>query len=581
MIAKTPLFALIATLLNASPVRADAPVFPLPYAGGVKIFGAHASAYDYANSVNFTRIGEVLGRHASAITGVDMLDLFPFGANRTKAIVNLQSQLFDDGNHVYKTNTLKPDGTVNPTSDLGVWVPTLKQHLSKIQAFYIYDEPEAFGMPVSQLTLGIEAVHRIFPGIPTIITYSHHCYDSGAYGGAPPNSFTDPACAAGRLDASQRGIPSNLDIVAFDWYSWDWVAGQGKPCTVIYPDFRSELLPIPRVTANPFDEFDCRITLAVKRLSGPNGLAGGRPILLTVEGIPNFIMNGRNPAHVPGLREADRKLRSYLLRMESLADQNLQVIGFLAFRWDDLTSSVHPEKFNTALRSLPLTRKEFEDGVVARFPGLASTVPLGKNDPGPSRKLCGTETKPYWVPNVSDHTQTDKLALQETRTLAVFPYFYVGHYHVYPPNPLPVDWLMNMGVLPWGSIIPSGGNPPAGAKPGTSIATGTYVPPVAPFKVMPFKGNTADDAEKVPLTRCALLSNGAQFYSVDPCCEGQAYLEQYGYVYGNNNPGDRQPVYRFFSRVAAPGSRYYRTTPENFADFVNETGGYPYFWTPK
>lgn len=581
MLAKTLLIALLGSVLNASPVFAEAPTPKAPYDGGVKIFGAHASAYDYANSVNFTRIGEVLGRHASAMTGVDMLDLFPFGLNRTKAIVNLQSQLFDEVKRAYRTNTLKPDGSINPASDLGVWVPVLKEHLSKIQAFYIYDEPEAYGMPVSQLTLAIQVVHQIFPGIPTIITYSHHCYDNGAYGGAAPNNFTDPACSMGRLDASQRGIPSNLDIVAFDWYSWDWVADQGKPCTVIYPGFRSELLPIPRVTASPFDEFDCRITLAVKRLSGPNGLAGGRPILLTVEGIPNYIMTARNPAHVSTLGEADRKLRSYLLRMENLADHNPQVIGFLAFRWDELTSSVLPERFATALRGLPLMNKEFGDGASMRFPGLTSTVPLGKSDPGPSRKLCGTEARSYWVPNVSDHTQTDKLALQSTRTLPVYPYFYVGHYHVYPPTPQPADWLMNMAILPWRALLPSGGNPPAGAKPGTSTATTSYAPPLAPFRVMPFKGNSADDADKIPLTRCAHRSNGAQFYSTDPCCEGHTYLDQYGYVYANNNPGDRQPVYRFFSRVAARSSRYYRTTPENFADFINETGGTPYFWTPK
>jgi hypothetical protein len=79
----------------------------------------------------------------------------------------------------------------------------------EIKMFYVSDEPY---LPDKEITRQMleEAIGKVkakFPGIPTYITYAHNYF------------FTDELSAPGTQPGSNRGIPNNLDVVSFDWYS--------------------------------------------------------------------------------------------------------------------------------------------------------------------------------------------------------------------------------------------------------------------------------------------------------------------------------------------------------------------------
>ena len=99
----------------------------------------------------------------------------------------------------------------NVEDRLDVLEATLAGKESRVLAFYVYDEPYLNAHATSRTTLeqGIAALKAWYPAIPTYLTFAHHCFD--------PSAPTDPACDV--LPAASRGVPSNVDWVAFDWYT--------------------------------------------------------------------------------------------------------------------------------------------------------------------------------------------------------------------------------------------------------------------------------------------------------------------------------------------------------------------------
>ncbi len=115
-------------------------------------------------------------------------------------IVDLHWYLFDYATHTVHANL---EANLDTVENLAAPV------LGRVRAFYLIDEPyiEAWQIPRAELEAAIAAVEGRFPGVPTYITFAHHCFD--------PDS-TDAACAVPPAD---RGIPAGLDWVGFDWYN--------------------------------------------------------------------------------------------------------------------------------------------------------------------------------------------------------------------------------------------------------------------------------------------------------------------------------------------------------------------------
>lgn len=80
---------------------------------------------------------------------------------------------------------------------------------ARVRALYLMDEPYVAGhaLPRAELEKAIAAIQGAVPGIPTYITFAHHCVDPAS---------DDPVCV---VPAASRGIPAGLDWVGFDWYN--------------------------------------------------------------------------------------------------------------------------------------------------------------------------------------------------------------------------------------------------------------------------------------------------------------------------------------------------------------------------
>ncbi|MFM2374851.1 MAG: hypothetical protein RLZZ234_846 [Candidatus Parcubacteria bacterium] len=107
------------------------------------------------------------------------------------------------------------NGTFKMRDDIDQSIQRLKTsispHLSDIAAFYVIDEPytDAKQVPKTVLETVISKLEAAIPGIPTYITFAHHCFQ--------PGYVESRACT--KVPSSERGVPSNLDWVSFDWYN--------------------------------------------------------------------------------------------------------------------------------------------------------------------------------------------------------------------------------------------------------------------------------------------------------------------------------------------------------------------------
>jgi hypothetical protein len=149
------------------------------------------------------------GDHAHEIEGaVDAVHVAPEQVERAEAagldaIVDVMWHVFDPSRHGVRQDV---------DEQLGRLAALLAGHERRVRAFYVFDEPyiDANAVPRRALEDGIARVKARFPGIPTYVTFAHHCFDPEA---------GDVACS--RLVPSDRGVPSNLDWVSFDWYATD------------------------------------------------------------------------------------------------------------------------------------------------------------------------------------------------------------------------------------------------------------------------------------------------------------------------------------------------------------------------
>ncbi len=78
-----------------------------------------------------------------------------------------------------------------------------------ISMFYVADEPYLNGKQItrSMLEEAMDKLKTKIPGIPTYITFTHNYFS------------TEDLSGPGTQPGSNRGIPDNLDIISFDWYS--------------------------------------------------------------------------------------------------------------------------------------------------------------------------------------------------------------------------------------------------------------------------------------------------------------------------------------------------------------------------
>ncbi|HEX5151940.1 MAG TPA: hypothetical protein VFW07_10850 [Parafilimonas sp.] len=144
----------------------------------------------HGNEVNY-HLTEAHG-HPDHISDIEATDV--------KWILDVETYLLDYTNHqLYTDIDQRIDHLANQVAG--------KE--SNISMFYIADEPYLNGKQITRAMLetAIGKLKAKIPNIPTYITFAHNYFS------------TEENDKAGTQPGSNRGIPSNLDYVSFDWYS--------------------------------------------------------------------------------------------------------------------------------------------------------------------------------------------------------------------------------------------------------------------------------------------------------------------------------------------------------------------------
>ena len=189
--------ALIDAGEDASPDGSAGPSAPCTGPGGgghVKLVAAYWASTDAFGD----HLSELVpAMHAGHVDLLHLAQPLPSGVD---VIVDLHWELFD-----YTSHTVRADIATRLDGIAAAAAPVL----GRVRAFYLIDEPYIDGhlIPRSELEKAIAAVNARFPGVPTYITFAHHCFDP---------SSADPACV---IPSAERGIPAGLDWVGFDWYN--------------------------------------------------------------------------------------------------------------------------------------------------------------------------------------------------------------------------------------------------------------------------------------------------------------------------------------------------------------------------
>jgi len=257
----------------------------------------HISAYWVATGAYGNHWDEVSGK----LTAAHVTPEFVASSNGdTKLIVDVFWYLFD------------MQGGLSPQIDenLNSLESMLAGQENKILAFYVFDEPYITGhnTPRSVLETGIAKLKERFPDTPTYITFGLHCFDP---------EFSYSVCS---VPANERGVPSNVDWVSFDWY---------------YGSYNDA----PRSCGTDIEShFQCHIVDGVSRLE----VLHDGDIWLTGEALTLFT---RDEATLVELAH----------KYFNLANSRPRVIGIDFFVWPDIP----PENF-LGLVSMPTLRNVVE-----------------------------------------------------------------------------------------------------------------------------------------------------------------------------------------------------------------------------
>jgi len=144
----------------------------------------------HGNEVNY-HLSEAHG-HPEWISDIEKTDV--------KWVLDVETYLFDYPNH-----KLYPD--IDKRIDQLAAIVAGKE--KNISMLYVADEPYLNGKQITRSMLE-EAMGKLkakIPNIPTYITFTHNYFS------------TEENSKAGTQPGSNRGIPSNLDVISFDWYS--------------------------------------------------------------------------------------------------------------------------------------------------------------------------------------------------------------------------------------------------------------------------------------------------------------------------------------------------------------------------
>ncbi len=198
-------------------------------------------AYWTASAAYGDHLAEPVGRLGAA--HVDLARLAAPLPDGIDVVVDLHWQLFD-----YAAHTVRGD----LAAQLEAVAAAIGDRLHRVRALYLIDEPYIAGhaIPRAQLEAAIVAVESRFPGVPTYITFAHHCFDPAS---------TDAACVVPPAD---RGVPAGLDWAAFDWYndSNDAATALRHVATVVRPGVErlAALAPATRILLVPEAYTDAR-----------------------------------------------------------------------------------------------------------------------------------------------------------------------------------------------------------------------------------------------------------------------------------------------------------------------------------
>jgi hypothetical protein len=274
---KTLLFAIVSFVYLAQATYA---------ADTLRFIATHTSPTINSNSLTSSYLLEIDGTYSpyDRLSAVHM-DLVQFKSLRnsqtiTKAILNIWNVIFTS------------NGSIVPNLDTRLnelGKEYIDGYRNKILAFYVFDEPTNNGITKKQLELVISQLNARFPNIPSYITYSQNCFD--------PDPALTNKCS--NMDPINRGIPSNLDWVGFDWY----------------------------LTNNPFQDeefFYSQIKSTLNRLKALTN----KPIVLTPDA-----MDAGLGHFSPAWR--DEYLTQRFHRYLMLANSDSQVIGLDSYTWGE------------------------------------------------------------------------------------------------------------------------------------------------------------------------------------------------------------------------------------------------------
>jgi hypothetical protein len=251
---------------------------------------------------------EVAGYVTAAFFDLRALEeLSPVQTLETPVVVHLHWELFD-GPDYGDGLPQSPEqvASYSIAADIDKLLGRLEPHIENIEAIYVSDEPYRWGLKRSLLEGAISKIKQRFPKTPTWITFSHDCFD--------PESPL-PACSRSVRDAD-RGIPANVDWVAFDSYAWDIKNGCGYP--------NQHLSPVKR----------CFQALIVPRVLRLTQLTS-KPILLVTESASLNL-------------SVAQQLEHFNLSI-GLATRFKQIIGLAPWQWGDVTPLNSP--FVAGIRS--------------------------------------------------------------------------------------------------------------------------------------------------------------------------------------------------------------------------------------